>query len=172
MADEPTPTQQKIMALLQSPSKEHYLALFDYVTARPDYDPYADDLRAIEQLFNEGKYAEAQAGLATHTPTWLLSPRMHLLAAAIAEKLNEKEAVDIERLFAFRCMQGILSTGDGTRAAPYVVTRVGDEYDVVMYQQKQLKMQSLVEEDGRALDQLQLQDGGEMWFDITTPFAR
>jgi hypothetical protein len=172
MSNELTATQQKIIMFLEEPSKENYLQLFEFVTTHPEYDPYRDDLREIEKLFEAGNYADAQQHLQKHMQSWLLSPRVHLTAAAIAAKLNQEPAANIERLFAVRCVEGILSTGDGTRAAPYLITRISDEYDVLAYKQKQLRLQSLMKEDDRALDCLQLDDGSEIFFDITTPYKR
>jgi len=69
-------------------------------------------------------------------------------------------------------VQGILSTGDGTKQHPYVVTRTSDEYDVLQFLGKELESQSLLEEEDRQYDLLRCKDGSEMWFDVTDPLGR
>ena len=105
-------------------------------------------------------------------PNLLLSPRAHLCAAMIAESEGDEERRRMEGAVAYACVQGILSTGDGTKQRPYVVTRTSDEYDVLQFLGKELESQSLLEEEDRHYDQLRCKDGSEMWFDVTDPLGR
>ena len=69
-------------------------------------------------------------------------------------------------------LQGLLTTGDGTRGNPYVVCHAADEHDVVAALGHEAAGQSLVEHEGRLCDVLVCSDGREVWFDVTDLLVR
>ena len=66
-----------------------------------------------------------------------------------------------------RMVAGILATGDGTRARPWTVLRVSDEYDVLRSLGRRPVSQELVGGAGRELDRIECTDGSEAWFDAS-----
>ena len=64
-------------------------------------------------------------------------------------------------------LESIRSTGDGTRAHPWSVLRVSDEYDVLRAAGRISREQTLLEADGRSLDRHVCDDDSEAWFDVS-----
>ncbi|MFT5528338.1 MAG: hypothetical protein ACI9HK_006327, partial [Pirellulaceae bacterium] len=156
--------------LTESVSAEDYLRLRDIIVESPGYDPYSSDLEKAGELLAEGRPQEAKAMLDASFPNLVLSPRAHLLAAQIAMDKGEQELSSQEGLYAAVCLEGILRSGDGNAAMPYLVSRPSDEYDVVVYLDKRVTGQRLQQQDGRQFDLLVLDDGSEVWFDVTVAF--
>jgi hypothetical protein len=168
-ADKPLNTL--LPPLVKEATQENYLRVFKWVTSHASYSPYSNDLRDVAELVDANKYAAAQKKLAKGMPNLLLSPRAHLYAARAAEGLGDRKRVKAERLLARRCIEGILSTGDGSPNRPYLVTRVSDEYDVLDHLGKEKSQQGLRREDGKSYDMIQCTDGSLLCFDITVVFG-
>ena len=166
------PARQQFFALIQNPSRETYLPVWQAVTSSPEYDPSSDDVSEVQQLFEEGKYEEARAKAFAVMGKWLLSPRLHLLVSLAARKLGDEQAAQMENIIASACAEGILGTGDGTEEKPYLVTSTGDEYDILQYLQKTLSVQALVHSGDRTLDRMTCTDGTVLHFDITAAYVR
>lgn len=103
-------------------------------------------------------------------PGALLSPSAHAALAAALARAGRTDEAARERLLAEVALAGILATGDGSRARPWSVLRVSDEYDVLRSLRRRSIEQS-VERDGRRhLDRHVCDDGSEAWFDVTELF--
>src|SRR5688572_14101116 len=165
-------TSELFVRFLQEPTRENYLAVFEVVTNDPDYDPYSNDLERVGQLLEQGKFAEAVERGYGLMPKWLLSPRIHLLVSMAHERAGDEKGAEMERMIAFRCLEGIENPGDGTRASPYLVTSTADEYDVLGARGKKMLGQSLHHDGERHLDRMEVEGGGEVWFDITKVYGR
>jgi hypothetical protein len=118
---------------VKSPSRSTYLAVFQAVSSSDIYSPYSNEMSSIEGLVDQGRYEDARASLSESMPNLLLSPRAHLLMGFIAKKRGDEKGSEMERYLASSCAKGIVATGEGSRANPYVVLRTSDEYDVVKY---------------------------------------
>jgi hypothetical protein len=157
-------------AFAKQPCKQSYLAVLAALASSEAYQPYSNDLSDIEDLLGEKQFKEAKARLDKARPALLLSPRFHFLAARAAAGLGDAPTAAAERSLGNECRKAILSTGDGSREKPYVVSMVEDEYDLVRHLKKSVRTQGLFTEDERHYDKIQCQDGSELWFDITAPF--
>ena len=69
--------------------------------------------------------------------------------------------------YAAACFEGILLTGEGSAENPYQVTRPSDEYDLIVYLRYRITGQRLHQEGERRFDLLGVDDGSEIWFDVT-----
>lgn len=161
---------EAFLAYVQQPTLENYLAVRNIVIALPDYAPYGDGLRHLRDAYEAGEFARVRELFGQHLSSLLLSGEAHFIVALAHEKLGDADACQMEKYLAFVCVKGILGTGDGTQARPYLVTSTADEYDVLNALSKQSQGQSLHHEPNRVLDR-QAVEGGEIWFDITAPFA-
>lgn len=146
---------------------ESYLRLREVVLALPSYDPYSDALDEAETLVEREQYRKAIKYLRSIVHSWVLSPRVHQMLAFAYENAGEPEAARMERGIAILVLEGLLSTGEGTEARPYLVSRVEDEYDVLEYLKKPSQEQSLVRHGERHFDRHLCEDGSSVWFDIT-----
>ena len=160
-----------LAALRKEPNKENYLALRAAIVASPKYDPYSQDLEDIRELLQKKEFAQARARIKAAMPNLLLSPRAHLYAFQAAQGLKDTKTAEDERALLAACLKGILSTGEGTREKPYLVTRVEDEYDLLANLKKRSRKQGLVREGGKSLDCIMCTDGSECWFDVTEVFG-
>ena len=95
------------------------------------------------------------------------SPRAHYFAGEAHVLLGELEQAEVERLAFSACLQGILSTGDGTRQKPYLISQIPDEYDVLKLLGLTCQKQRLVQRGRRSCDVLTCQDGTSVWFNIS-----
>jgi hypothetical protein len=163
--------QESFVAFITDPTPENYLAVRQAVVTHPDYHPYGDALRDLRAAYEAGQFARVPELFVAHIATLLLSGEAHFIAALAQDKLGHDDLSQMEKFLAFRCVSGILGSGDGSRDRPYLVTGTADEYDALNALSKESRGQSLHrEDDGRALDRQQV-DGGDVWFDVTAPLA-
>lgn len=162
-----TPTQQMIVALLEDPSRENYLRLWEAVTTAPDYAPYDDPYSPIETALEAGDNDAAKAAVIDVISRWALSPRIHMLASITAQRLGDEEQAKFEAMFCARCIHAMLATGDGSTESPYLVTCTADEYDLLSHLGKELETQSLAQEGETTFDVMKCKDGSEIHFDVT-----
>lgn len=159
--------KEEFIKFVQSPNRETFVALREKVISDAAYDPYSDEIHDAGELFENDKFEEALSKLQDAMPNLMLSPCAHNMIGYVHHKLGNSEAAQMEVIIGEACLQGILSTGDGSKANPYVVLRTSDEYDVLKHFEKSLKTQSLQNEGEKHFDLLQCTDGTEYWFDIT-----
>ena len=151
---------------LQSSSQETYHRVRNALITSDSYSPYSTETEEIQNHLEAGNFKRAIAAFQKAMPNLLLSPRAHMLASMAYKKLGKQEEAKMEATIYWRCIDGILSTGDGTRERPYAVTRVSDEYDILLALEKEMVSQALCEINDRHCDVITLADGGEIVFDI------
>lgn len=164
--------KEKFLEFLKSPCPETYLAVRVALISSDQYDPYSSELVEVEDLLTAGKNEEAGRMISKAMPNLLLSPRAHLIMSFIAEKFDNEQEAEGERMVASLLVEGIISTGAGTKEQPYLVVRSSDEYDVVQYTGKKANDQKLVHDDDRHLDHVVCDDSSEIWFDISDAFGK
>lgn len=166
-------TTQQFVRFCTSPNREDFLALMKLVVESPVYDPYGDDLRQLQAMFESNQYQSLVKRAYELMPGWLLSPRLHLMIAMSYARLGDEKSAQCEGLIGRACAMGIQSTGDGSQASPYLVCAASDEYDLLIVLGKEMTSQRLVHaDDGQKFyDVLSCQDGTEIWFDVSAPFA-
>jgi hypothetical protein len=155
---------------LQSPSPETFERLRRAAAASPQYNPYSDGLSRAGALVGEEKFQEALDLIESVMPCWIMNPGMHMLASFAHHKLGHEKEAECEAMFCRALIDGILATGDGSRARPYKVMYVRDEYDVLEHLGKKRNVQALVG-DGVPMDEMTCEDGTVLWFDISAPMA-
>jgi hypothetical protein len=163
--------QELFLAFLRTPTADTFRVVRDEVVRNPKYDGYSRDLDRMRAAYDQNRFAEVRTAFAEAQPNLLLSPESHFLLSLAARELGDAQGAEAEKFICFRCVDGILASGKGTREEPYPVLRTSDEYDVLRVQDKQLQSQHLVHENGRSFDRMVCTDGSEVWFDITDLFA-
>ena len=164
--------KELFIRFVQSPNRESFLAVRTAVISSNFYDPYSKDFEEIDELVESGKFDEASEKIAAAMPNLLLSPRAHMISAFLAERSNDQQRTEMEDLISVACCEGILATGDGSKDNPYLVLRTSDEYDVIEYCQQKISGQALINDGEQHFDLMQLEDGTEMWFDVTDAFKK
>ncbi len=152
---------------LEAPTSASFLRLRNEIVAQPDYDFAADRLGELTALIDAGAFSAVPDKLTELMPGWLLSPRVHALAAYAAEKAGDPDRAQFERDFGLACLRALRDSGDGSRARPYPVTHVADEYDLLEALGKDVASQRQVSGDDGVFDLIVCKDGAELWFDVT-----
>lgn len=164
--------QALFMGWLKDPEHVTFAQLRAAMVSHRSYAPYSGDLDQAAELVGKKEFDAARKRIQEGFPNLLLSPRAHFLLAMIARELGSEQDEKLEGYLAFRCIEGILSTGDGTRDKPFQVLRTTDEYDVMMAKQKQMTGQALIHDGSRHFDRITFDDESEYWFDITDSYTR
>ncbi|ALR29131.1 hypothetical protein ATE47_00580 [Chryseobacterium sp. IHB B 17019] len=163
-------TYEKVFDFLTDPTKENFLKCRELVINDPDYDPYSKDTGNVQDLLDEGKFEEVIKYVNVNI---LLSPGVHIYKFFAYKELGDEKGMNIEMMIAQIIFECIEKTGDGTKGSPYVVTRVSDERDLIRYHlNKQDIRQRLINNGDKVMDVLTLNDGSELYFDITDPYQR
>jgi hypothetical protein len=164
--------ERQLTAFVERPSRQTYLAVREAVLRAAPLPLATTDLVDLEHLLEAGSPQQALDRLDALPASKVLSPRVHLLAAEAAEAVGDAENGEVERFLFVLCLQGLLATGDGSSADPYLVCHATDEYDILEALDLEPAGQSLVEEGGRLCDVLTCTNGREVWFDASPLVAR
>jgi hypothetical protein len=164
--------ERQLTAFVERPSRQTYLAVRDAVLRTAPLPLATTDLADLERLLDAGAAQQALDRLDALPSSKVLSPRVHLMAAEAAEAVGDLENGEVERFLFVLCLQGLLATGEGTPADPYLVCHATDEYDVLEALDLQPAGQSLVEHEGRLCDVLVCTNGREVWFDASPMVSR
>ena len=164
--------QETFVAFLSNLTPDTFQAVRTLVVNHPKYDGYSQDLRQMEDAYQQKRYADVKNTFAQAQPNLLLSPGAHLLLSLTLKDEGNAKGSEMERFICFRCVEGIKLTGDGTQEKPYLVLRTSDEYDMLNALGKQFASQHLIHgEHGKSYDKMLCADGSEVWFDITEMMA-
>lgn len=169
--DLPEATKELLETFMRDQSAEGFLKLRQAVADSAAYDPYSDNDEAAE-LLEAKKFAEAETKLVSMAANQFLNPRYHRLLYRAAKGLGKDEAATLEVKFSVLCLKGILSTGDGRSEHPYLVLRVDDEYEVLSVLELRPASQGLEHRGDKYYDRIVVDNGGVLWFDVTTPHER
>jgi len=159
--------QRQLAAFVEQPSKATFLAARDAVLRESPRPLLAAQIAELERLLEQEDYHSLISQLDALPPSKVLSPRIHFLAGEAADALGDWEETELERCLFVITLQGLLATGDGTQANPYIVCHASDEYDILDALNREASRQAIVEDGGRTYDVLRCSDGREMWFDAS-----
>ncbi len=152
---------------LVEPTARGYLSILGDRVSQKGYDPF-EEFHRLEDLTASNRYEEAAAEVEELLEWYVLSPRLHILAAKTAHGLEDDSRAAAERQIAGLCLRGMLITGFGTAEEAYFCSLLSDEYDLVARHLKRRVLDRRVIGWGaRCYDVLHCSDGDEIWFDIT-----
>ncbi|MCA6068663.1 DUF4919 domain-containing protein [Chryseobacterium sp. RG1] len=162
--------QETVFDFVKDPTKENFLRSRELIITNPDYDPYSDDLDIMEKLFEDKEYDKLNYYVTINV---LLSPRAHFIKYFSLKQIGNTKAAEGILFICHNILSCIEKTGDGALQNPYIVTRVSDEKDFLeLHLRKKYTQQRLMQHEGKYLDVLTLEDGSEIYFDITVPYQR
>ena len=159
--------QRQLAAFVEQPSKITFLAARDAVLRESPLTLFAAQIAELEHLLELEDYSSLLDRLESLPPAKVLSPRIHFLAAEAADACGDFADCELERCLFVITLQGLLATGDGTRANPYIICHASDAHDILAALGRQASRQTMVENEGRVCDVMLCSDGREIWFDIT-----
>jgi len=120
------------------------------------------DLGRAEHFFRQSICRRRTRAAPTHASEPRAQPWAHLKLALVYQRLDRTGEMERERAIAIRCIEGILSTGDGSMDRPYRVTRTSDEYDVLVASNLTWASQTLRQAGKRRLDVVRTREGQEI----------
>ncbi len=161
---------EELIQFIKFPDRDTYLAFREKIISADAYEPYSDEINMAGKLYTRQKLEEARDTLQNAMHNLVLSPGAHQLLGFLHHKLGDEQAAQMELMIGHACIQGILSTGDGSATSPYIVVRTSDEHDIIEHFEKKLRQQSLSHRGEKHLDLITCQDGSEYWFDITDAY--
>jgi hypothetical protein len=149
--------------------------LRDAVLGSPDYRFGDDALRRLEPLARTAAPEVFLSRLPECMPGFLLTARLHLLAARCADRVGDALRARFERHFARCCLEGLLHAGTGAAETPYPVTHLEDAHDLLDHLGVQASSWQRLPGGAGVVDRARLEDGRELHFDVSgaasTPFA-
>jgi hypothetical protein len=157
---------------LQEPRPGNFLELRAALINSPLYSPYENYKETAYPLLDQEQYTEALDYLKSVLPKWFLNPGIHRTLAYTYHKLAHANEESLERDLANLLLNGILSSGSGSEARPYLVLYVDDEYEVLEGLGRKSRLQQLIEKGNCYFDAQICEDGNTIWFDVTTPHSR
>ena len=151
---------------LEAPTCRRFLTLRELVIGEADYVPAMSTLLELESLLRRNRYEQVQRRVEELLPAWALCPRLHYLAGCAAESLGDAEELELCRFLSQTCVEGILSTGDGSQRRPWLATYPTDASDCLAHMRLSIESQCLVESDSGLRDVVTVSGGGTFWFDV------
>jgi hypothetical protein len=159
--------EREFTRFVEQPTGKNYLAARNAVMRVSRTLVQTTDLLEIAQLLGDRQFAAARARLDNLPPAAALSPRVHLLAADLAEATGDSADMELEHFLFIVCVRGVLATGDGSERSPYSVCQAADEHDVLHALQLQPVSQAIVPRGARTFDVVQCAEARSVWFDLT-----
>jgi hypothetical protein len=161
-----------VLRYLQDQTEENFLALRSEIAAVPDFSPYANYESIALPLIQQERFQDAIDALKAAMPGGFLNPGLHDLLARIHAAMGNEEEARNETYLALAAMNGILFSGDGSEAKPYLVLQVADEYDVLRALGKESRQQTVGLAQGNVRDRHVCADESVLWFDLTPSVQR
>jgi hypothetical protein len=156
----------ELQNFLEAPTARGYRRVRDALRDEAFADCPAGELAGLAALSTAGEHLAVLERYDQMQPAWSLSPRVHFYAALAADHLGDEATAELERFVFQACLEGILATGDGSAEAPYLITYLSDEYDVLTALGLAPRAQSLVDRRGLLCDVVKCVDGAEVWFEL------
>jgi hypothetical protein len=159
---------------LNDPSRSHYYHVRRLLLASRSGRPRLEDLRVVSDAAVARCYRKLQRGCEELMPAWMLSPRVHYLAAVAAAGLGNDELWQLEHFQMQQCLSGLLATGTGFLENPYHCLYPTDMQDILVAVGREARAQHSVEGPQGRLDLVTCTNGVEIWFQppelaITSP---
>lgn len=168
----PKVLKSEFVKAIQECNKVSYLNVAKALLNATDYLPYSTELNEANDLLERDLIINAKEVLKQGlTLNLLLSPSAHMTMAYINKLLDDERNQILEIEISQALLTCILSTGKGSKLAPYRVTRTTDEYDVLRHKELVMSKQELLSKNFKHFDILHCHDGSQLYFDITDIFC-
>lgn len=159
--------QDELRIFLEAPTASNYRVIRELLLEEWTEPCLTLALLELAELSAAGQFSAVLEQADALQPQWALSPRVHYYAAVAAEELGDRELAELEKFVFQACLEGILATGDGSASAPYLITYLSDEHDVLAALGLEPRSQSLVERGGLLCDIVKCADGEQVWFELS-----
>lgn len=157
---------------LETPTSQGFAQLQAEVAAEPDFDPQGGFVFELEAACQRGDFRETYWRTNEMPFAWVASPAAHFFAGVAANEMGCYGEADLERFLFQTVLEGLLATGDGSADAPYQITHLSDENDILAYFSvtqgtSQRVGQQLLRSADRLIDVVHCDDDTAIHFDVT-----
>lgn len=153
---------------LRAPNRENLALLHDSIRGSRSYSPGSEFIREALPLLRAGRHRETLDVIESWMPGAFLSPSAHTLMSQALAALGLHEEAETQASLSRMAVLAIISSGKGTRAQPWRVLRVSDEYDMIKALRREVVVQQVVPAGSNHLDMIRTTDGREHWFELPT----
>lgn len=153
---------------LRAPSRENLAVLHDSIRSSRSYSPGSEFIREALPLLRASRHHETVEVIDSWMPGAFLSPSAHTLMSQALAALGRHEEAETQASLSRMAVLAIISSGKGTRARPWRVLRVSDEYDMIRALRREAAEQQVVPSGTHTLDVIRTTDGREHWFELPT----
>ncbi len=164
--------EQKLRSFHSHPTEKKFRWLQRFVMAEGDYDPRATAIMGLDSRVGATDPVKLLKEIERLPWFWQLCPRLHFVQARAYEALGRKRRMSDCVAMMQNCLQGLLATGDGSEDAPYAVTFLTDQRDLLQVIGEDIRYQQLVRLDDRCCDVITSHAGNDVWFDVTELLER
>ena len=171
---------ERFSDFLEDPTADRLVAIREMVTRRVDYQPHvgrsvdSSDSGAwtsLSSAFDREDFSTVLELAASLSKPFCLCPRYHMMIGVAALELGDLPRAKHARRAYQACLDGLFETGEGTFAAPYLISYPSDAHEMLAELGVQACRQMLVEAGDARFDVLVDADGEEYWFDATAMLA-
>ena len=164
--------EQELRSFHSHPTEKKYRWLRRFVIAEGNYDPRATAVVALDSRVDATDPVELLVEIERLPWFWQLCPRLHFVQARVCEALGRKRRMLDSVALLQSCLHGLLATGNGSEDAPFAVTFLTDQRDLLRVIGEDLRYQQLVRLDDRCCDVITSHAGNDVWFDVTELLKR
>jgi len=159
--------ERELTRFLEEPTQRNYFAARAAALRISPRLVALTDMHEIEQLVLAADLTRALDRLESLPPAAALSPRVHFLAAQIADEMHDVAGVELERFLFVVCLQALLATGDGSETSPYKILQTTDQQDVLTSLHATAVKHTLLPRGAMTLEVAVDAAGRQIWFDVT-----
>ncbi|MCA9265380.1 MAG: hypothetical protein KDA60_16080 [Planctomycetales bacterium] len=149
---------------LVKPSAANYLNVRSLLLANPRWIRRDEELVQLGRLSRKSDLVGMMELAERMIPAWIVCPRFHFLLATTAGSVGDDETAELERFQFESCLQGILASGDGSRARPYFVVHTSDIRDAMRALGVTAVGQEVLARGDSLCDAMHCLDGAKLYF--------
>jgi hypothetical protein len=159
--------KQMLQQFAEQPTRENYLAVLKRLREAGEPSVTPAEVAALSDKLHASNEAAALSAIQRLPKSAAFSPRVHFLAAEFCDRICDEQRAELERFLFAACLRGLLATGDGTLARPYVVCQVSDERDILLALGEVSAELKVLAKGKRTIDKHVCLSGREICFDCS-----
>lgn len=159
--------KQMLQQFAEQPTRENYLAVLQRLREVGEPSVTPAEIAALSAQLAVANDSAALSAIQRLPKSAAFSPRVHYLAAEFCDRVGDQRRAELERFLFSACLTGLLATGDGTLARPYVVCQVSDERDILLALGEISAELKVLTRGQRTLDRHRCESGREICFDCS-----
>ena len=159
--------EDRFQDLLDRPGSESLLAARDLVIAHDNFPISPVFWARLDALLAANSFSELLAYCRFFQAVACLSPRFHFCRAIAYDGIGDAGRRDQSKATHQKLLKALADTGDGTQAAPFIITYLSDEYDLMKAFGCEAVGHHTAQQHAGVCDVITDANGDEFWFDAS-----